>query len=322
MLTPGLRATCPGSRQAVLLDQAFQGTGRVRAPKAPPHPLTRAVNWVRSSGVSKSDSETKTRGSVSPERWGESESLWSFGIHSHPLGRCVSGAPFPKSRPLPYTLSGCRPPKLGPWPLSAFPGSRGPQLRAAAGRRERSPRCPRAPQVQALSGNRPRPPLAPCAGSQSPRAWTHPGPARLPAGPHRRAGCWRPPALLFPFPSLRVPPPASRLQRAGRRPRCSRTVRPPALQLPSGAVLRVQGGSKAGRPGWMRRWGAGGARGGEEGMKEPCSGRSPAGSSGKRSGDCGPAEAPAALLDSLNRGILRYPALPPGTQPSEQAAHL
>lgn len=48
----------------------------------------------------------------------------------------------------------------------------------------------------------------------------------------------------------------------------------------------------------------------------------------KRSGGCGPAEAPAELLDSLNRdppqtpGVRIRRALPRETQPLEQAAHL
>lgn len=64
-------------------------------------------------------------------------------------------------------------------------------------------------------------------------------------------------------------------------------------------------------------------------MKEQCGGRKPCGDlraeSGKRSGDCGPAEVPAVLLDSLNRDTLRRPpgvGIRRASSGNQQAAHL
>lgn len=232
--------------------------------------------------------------------------------HAVPLTppRTRRRTPSPVARTLPR--SGCRPPGLGLC-LTGRPRLR---LRAAAGRRERSPGCPVALQVQALRPSRPRPPSAPGLGLKSPREQPHPGAARLPANPGRPAGRWRPPALLFPpaaslpLPAGWAPPPPLR----DRSPACS-----PAAQR--GVARPALGGGEAGRGGWTRRWGAGGAPrgGGREPVARPAEARRGARGrgAGRESRPAGwavhptPAEAPATLRDSPDRATLGCPAAGP-----------
>lgn len=108
------------------------------------------------------------------------------------------------------TLSLSGPPKLGPRP-SPFRAAPGPSsAEPQVARRERSSRRSVALYVPALRPSRPRPSPVPRPGRRNPRRQTHSGAARLPAGPRRRPRRWRPPALLFPLPSGRVPPTPAR----------------------------------------------------------------------------------------------------------------
>lgn len=259
-----------------------------------------------------------------PRSGGESLSPFEvFGYTCHPLGQRVSGVPYPTARTLP--LSGCRPRNSAiclclsgrPW----APAQCRRWAEGALAPLSRSPSNPRA-------AREPPAPVTSSPGSVSGTQGDRPIPAPrayLPVPTDGLAADALRPSFS-PF-----PPSASLLPRAGRRPRRSRIVRQSALQLPSGVARGVLGCSKAGRGGWKRRWGAGGARR-EEGMSE-LAGRSPAGRSGLRVGAMGraahatPAEAPAALLDSLDLDILGCPAsrasaLPRGPQSLEPDAHL
>lgn len=176
-----------------------------------------------------------------PEGWGEFESVKSFLIPSPWRTRRRN----PLSHGAHSPTVGVSAPEAQP-SASAFQGRPGPRLRAAAGRRERSPRCPVALQVQALRPSRPRPSPAPWAGSQEPKG-IDPSP-RLPLTCRSPPTGWllAPSGPPFPFPSRRVPPPA----RAGHRPRRSRIACLPA-RSPT-AQRRGASGTRQ-RRGWARR---------------------------------------------------------------------
>ena len=127
---------------------------------------------------------------------------------------------------------------------SAFHRGLEPRLRAAAGRRERSPRCPVSLQVQALRWRRPRRSPAPWAGSQEPEGID---PSRRPALTCRfPLTGWLLTPSCSPFPLSLSARPSSRLPGAGRRPRRSRITRPPALQLPCGVARQVPAAARLG----------------------------------------------------------------------------
>lgn len=280
----------------------------------------------RESRDSKSNSENKTRGSLS-RSGGESLSPFEvFGYTCHPLGQRVSGVPYPTARTLP--LSGCRPRNSAiclclsgrPWaPAQSRRWAEG--ALAPLSRSPSNPRVAQEPPASVISspglvsrtrGDRPIP---------APRAY-------LPVPTDGLAAdALRPSFSPFPPSVSLLPPPAGWAPPPPLPDRCQS-----ALQLPSGVARGVLGGSEAGRGGWKRRWGAGGARR-EEGMSEQRSGPKPCGKMGLRVGAKGraahatSAEAPAALLESLDLDILGCPAsragaLPRGPQSLQPDAHL
>lgn len=252
------RATCSGSLQAVLR-QAFQSPERIHAPKAPPHPLTRTVNWVPVSGVWKSDRENRTRGSVLWMGWGEFEAIWRFWVHLSPPRERVLGAPFPTA-PLshcrvvgPRSKSICLCLSPRPWapaqsrswaegaftPLSRIPSSPGAALEAPA------PVTSSLGWVSGTGGDRPIP--APCAYLQVPTDGLATDALLLSFSPFPLC------ASLLPPPGGWAPPPPL----PDHSPACS----PVALRRGASSAR----GCEAGCWGWTRRWGADGARR-EEGM--------------------------------------------------------
>ncbi|CAD7681827.1 unnamed protein product [Nyctereutes procyonoides] len=221
----------------------------------------------------------------------------------HPPG--ANASPEPLSRGEHSPTSGGRAPGLGP-SAPAFQGGRGLRVGAAGERRGRSPRCPVALRVQArrqlpgwVSGARGR--LFP-----APRAYL-PIPADgLAAGALRHSLSPLPRAASLPLPAGWAPPPPLRDSSAARSPAAQRGVARPAL-----------GGGEAGRGGWARRWGAGGAPR-EEGVSDWRGWLKPGGELGQGGGErIRPAgwAAPPPLqrpprrhLDSLDRATLGCPA--------------
>lgn len=207
---------------------------------------------------------------------------------------------------------GARPPRVLGGFASAFQGGPGLRLRAAAGRRERSPRCPVALQVQALRPSCPRPLSAPggqtaVLGLRSPKGTD--------SSQRRALTCLSPQTGWLSAPSgppscLSLRPRPSPFPAGWLRPRRSGPVRPPARSpaVRRGVARPALGGGKAGRGGWTRRWGTGGAPTGE-GVSERAARR--AGGESRPGGWAAhptPAEAPTALLDSPRRETSGGPA--------------
>lgn len=231
-----------------------------------------------------------------PPRRTRRRSPLSHGAHSPTVG-----VPAPGARPSGSAFQG------GPGPGSE-PQPGGGSVRPAVPSPSRSRRYTRASRARRQ---------LPGLGLGNLREQTHPGAARLPAGPCRRAGCWRPPALLFPFPSRRVPPPPSR--GLGAAPGARGPLARPLSSCPRGVARPARGGGEAGRGGGERA-----GRGGRRVRASGSAGRSPAGSSGRegraRSGSADPAARPTAV--EAPSGASGLPGPPDPRMPGVRSAAL
>ncbi|XP_038305072.1 translation initiation factor IF-2-like [Canis lupus familiaris] len=210
-------------------------------------------------------------------------------------------SPFPVASTLPRRGAGPRGSAALPLPFRAAAGSEPsgggvrPAVRSPSGSRRSAPAARARRQLPGwVSGARGR--LFP-----APRAYL-PIPADgLAAGALRHSLSPLPRAASLPLPAGWAPPPPLRDRSAARSPAALRGVARPAL-----------GGGEAGRGGWARRWGAGGAPR-EEGVSDWRGWPKPGGELGQGGGEnpargLGGPPTPAAPLDSLDRATLGCPA--------------